>query len=177
VRAALACCLLLACGGRANEGAGHGASGAAGETGIAGTDSSAASGGKQAMDGGAANVPDPANEAGEAAAFGGAAPGAGGAADVPSLIEPGTRVCQDYRDCLGLDCIGKSGKEPSMCSLGCAADDPCAENERCVSGNGLTPACFVRCDVGTECSYPFDCFDPERNGEWICVPAPWTDHW
>ena len=182
MRAALLGCLLLACGGRAAEHDVPVPQAAAGEVGSGGGDQSGASGGSaprggSTASGGAPTAPDPIQQAGQPDSRGGAGLGEGGAVDAPPLIAPGTRVCQDYRDCLGLDCIGKVGKEPSMCSVACSDSAPCADNERCVSGNGLMPACVVRCDVGTECSYPFDCYDPYGDGAWVCVPAPWTDKW
>jgi hypothetical protein len=176
MRGAAVCLLLLACGGRANQGSEGTPPGAAGETGVAGADSSDASSGTR-QTGGAPSTPQPTKEGGASPSVGGTALGAGGAADAPPLIEPGTRACQDYRDCLGLECIGKMGQVSSMCSVACASDHPCSAKERCVSGAGLEPSCFVRCDVGTECSYAFDCFDPDRNGAFVCVPAPWTAQW
>jgi hypothetical protein len=183
MRSLALCGLLLACGGHASQRDGVESVGDAGQAGAA---QSVERGGSQSSGaaGGAQEPPPPtvvstsAGRAGDGGAgLGGADGEAAGAGEAPSLLEPGTRTCQDDRDCLGLDCIGKAGQVGSMCSLPCAEQYPCAMNERCLSGPGLAPSCVVRCDVGTECSYPFDCFDPNHDGGWVCVPAPWTVKW
>ena len=170
------CCLLAACGGQSNS---QSSPGTGGESAKPGSAASAGAAGDSAA---GASDADGGNVAAAGAPSGPAGPapgdeGAGGAAPELPSIEPGTRICLDSRDCLGLECVGKSGQTAAMCSLPCDADEACAVNERCLKAEGLESSCVVRCDVGTECQYPFDCFDPERDGRFVCVPAPWTIQW
>lgn len=122
-------------------------------------------------EGGAGGEPAATSQAGEA--------GAGGSQSRPHLpvIEPGTRTCLDSRDCFGLTCFGKEERSSQLCSVSCDEDSPCASGERCIAAPGLMPLCLKRCMASTDCPYPLDCFDPDRDQQFVCVPAPWTLVW
>lgn len=170
---------LVACGGQArNDADAHGAASA----GVGGGTVAPNAGG----DDGQAAMPAEAGAAGHLDQ-GGAATGSGGvvahggeppggAAGVP-LIESGSRLCVDERDCLGLECVGADGLKTLTCAVRCPEGDECTSERACIASPLLEPICLQRCDSPTQCDSLFDCFDATKSGDFVCVPPAWTLGW
>ncbi|HKQ71839.1 MAG TPA: hypothetical protein VJT73_20990 [Polyangiaceae bacterium] len=104
------------------------------------------------------------------------------AADVVDVPQPGvstnriasgTRMCENARDCLGLDCVAGPAKT-GTCGVRCAGDGSCEARERCVSGLAFPSVCLRACTSPTHCAFGFDCVDYHNDGLYTCVPAPWA---
>jgi hypothetical protein len=93
------------------------------------------------------------------------------------LIGSGERLCFTGEDCLGLECVSKGAEPQAMCGSACDSDEACPDHQGCFSAAGLEPVCLTKCVGILDCPFAFDCFDPEKDGHFWCVPAAWTPHW
>lgn len=150
------------------------APGMGGETGLAAGEAGAPSG-PAASRGGAATGSGGAGEDDDQSTGGGAA---GASRDEqPPLIDSGSRFCEADADCLGLRCLSRAAEAQAICATSCDSDAACPGFQGCFGAVGLAPMCLTRCIGIVDCPYAFDCFDPNKNGEYWCIPAPWTRRW
>jgi len=160
--------LLVACGGHSEE---HtpvvsGDSGGSGVS-VAGSDWGGSAGVFGSLPG--------AGEGGEADEMAGAAAGAaGGHRGYVSLIESGTRRCENDDYCFGLSCYAPATFEPKVCVARCESEIECAASEACVRLEKLAPTCYAVCDSPSDCYAGFDCIDLVGEGQLVCFPSPWA---
>lgn len=101
----------------------------------------------------------------------------GSAGRPDALIGTGTRFCEDYRECFGLECRGGGRFGSSVCVFSCLPGSPCAAGELCLDVPDIDPLCFIACDSPSDCRLGFDCVDPYGMGNWACLPAGWVGQW
>jgi hypothetical protein len=91
----------------------------------------------------------------------------------------GTHSCTDPVECFpGLSCRGRATSDFTLCLAECQSDADCLPIERCimpsVPGGPDVAGCFLRCDDSPlDCSYLFNCNDPEGQGAYTCLPRVW----
>jgi hypothetical protein len=105
--------------------------------------------------------------------LGGREGGEAGEGVSPPKPESGARFCEVPVECSGLECRTRGSHIEHVCVTPCRAGDECRAEEMCVQTHDLEPSCLARCDWPTDCAYRFDCFDWYKDGQYVCVPAPW----
>ncbi len=135
---------------------------------------SAGAGGAPIGEGGNKRGGDANSDAGTATA----AAGSSESPAVPARAESGTRLCEDPRECRGLDCRSSGQSTVHACLADCASDVDCTADERCFERPGLQRSCFQSCqESAVVCNYQFDCADYYRTGQYLCFPKAWVRNW
>jgi hypothetical protein len=129
--------------------------------------------------GGSSSAAPDATVGGSSAGSGGASGVGPGAADASGGAPPddavsGTRLCEDVRECSGLDCRSWAGAGVALCVRSCDTLEQCGDGELCLTAAALEPACVQRCEWPSDCLSGFDCFDWYQTGEYACVPTLWV---
>jgi hypothetical protein len=153
-----------ACGGQSQSSSGEpmGASAAAGS----GTSGASGSGGDLTSSGGTQSESGGPPDSGAASEAG--TPG------YVSLIDSGTRICDNEDYCFGLTCYAPATFVPTVCVARCETDANCLPFEACVQSAKLDPTCYPRCASPSDCYDGFDCFDFSGTGRLVCFPTNWA---
>lgn len=97
-----------------------------------------------------------------------------GAPGYDSLIHSGTRACANDDYCFGLECYAPRYFEPTVCLAPCESETDCLPSEACIGSAKLTPHCYARCALPSDCYRGFDCYDFSKRGQLICFPGAWA---